>query len=322
MKKNHIGMILALLLIFSMTMIAIADLNTTDANYEGFIDDKKEGMTAGEMLEKATEELLALETMKYTLDMNMKSHVIEKAEEGLKEADMTIKMFQEGAIDLQNDKVHVISTSKAMTVEEEIDTVTELFMDNYTMYMKFPGAGKWFKNDINPIRQELQGLLGRNIENNAGISKQQMALFGRRATYLPDERMNEEDYYVILLTVDQEAFKAAADEMTKATMEITTQAIDLEVTSSSQQEELQEEIGAMIKELMHNMNMDIAYTYYIDKDSKTLEKMDVVQRMYMMSGIVEIHTTNTGSFNYYAFDEEISFPSIPPEDITEGFMVQ
>ncbi|AKL93603.1 hypothetical protein CACET_c00850 [Clostridium aceticum] len=321
MKKNQIAIILAFILVFSMTTAVMADTSTIDVNHEEAIDVTQEGMTATEMLEKASEELLGFKTMNYILDMDMKSHVIERAEEGLKEADMIIHMLQEGAVDLESNKVYVVSTSKAMAGEEEIDTVTELFIDNYDIYMKFPGTDQWLKSSIDPMMQELQALLGTNIENNVGISKQQMALFGMRATYLPEEKINGEEYYVVLLTVDKEAFKAAADEIIKATVEITQQLIKAEEVSSEEEEEMRQEIETMVKELIYGMDMEIEYTCYIHKDTKNLEKMGIVQRMNMMSGIVEIHTTSTGTFKYYAFDEEISFPNIPQEEIIEGLLV-
>lgn len=274
----------------------------------------REGMTASEMLQKASDKLLEYKTMKYTLDMKMNSQVIDNTQEG-QAVDMVMTMLMEGAMDQENNKVYIIGTTKTTAGDEAAEATTEIVMDDYVMYMKYPGSEKWLKQDLNPMMQDLQGLLGTNLQNTTGVSKQQMELFGMRATYLPEEVIDGETYYVILMTIDNEAFMKVMDEVLVKAVGVATEIMGPEASIQLEDEEMKQMMEAAIKEIINNMEMKVQYRYYIHQDTKVLDKMEVHQVIDMSMGILQQHAVSTGTFQYYGFDEAVEIPEVQPEEI-------
>lgn len=313
MKKSKGIILLSILLVLSMTMTAFADTSEISAVTKG-------GMTASEMLEKVSDELLEYKTLKYVLEMDMISSVIDKTQEEAEEEiaqELAMKMIMNAAMDQENDKLYIVNTVKTEVEEEAIEVSTEMLKQGSVMYMKLPGADKWMQQDLNPIMQELEALLGTNIQNGTGATKQQMELFGMTAAYLEDEKIDEEDYYVILITVDKEMFKAVIDEILDKIMILAMEMAGVEELNEVEEEGMKEAVEAMIAEMIKSMDIEVEYKYYINKETKILEKIDFQQTIRMEMGIIEQLTKATGAFQYYDFDEPVEIPEIQPEDIMD-----
>lgn len=307
MKKTKGIILLSILLVLSMTMTAFADTNETSAI-------TKEGMTASEMLEMVSDKLLEYKTLKNIIEIDMTSQVIDKTQE--KEAtEMVMNMLMEAAMDQENDKIYIVNTVKTILGEKTLEDNTEALKNGNVMYVKPPRVDKWIQQDLNPIVQEFEALLGTNMQNGTDITKKQMELFGMTATYLEEEEIDEEDYYVILITVDKEKFKAVMDEVLDKIMTLTVEMMDVEELDEVEEEEMKEAIEVMMTELITGMDMEIEYKYYINKETKVLEKMDFDQVIHMEMGIMDQHTTSTGVIKFYDFDEPVEIPEIQPEDI-------
>lgn len=280
----------------------------------------REGLTAGDMLEKTEDKLAALKALKYNLKMTMESHVIDKSQENY-EVFMTMEMLQEASMDQEKDKNHVISTTKVKTEGEEIEAVTEMVIGNHEMYVKLPETNKWMKQDINPMMKEIEVLMGTSIEGGTGISKQQIQLFGMTAAYLPEEKIDGEDYYVILFTVDKESVKAAMDEIIKKILPLTLQMKETQEITQQEEAEKRQQIEEMLKSLLSGMDLEVEYKYYINKATKELEKIEVDQTIHRVSGIVENHTTSVGTFTYFDFNEPLTLPNIKEKDVLKEFQL-
>ncbi|SNS45271.1 hypothetical protein SAMN05446037_101091 [Anaerovirgula multivorans] len=308
MKKTKGIILLSVLLVLSMTMTAFADTNETSAI-------TKEGMTASEMLEMVSDKLLEYKTLKNIIEIDMTSQVIDKTQEKEEAAEMVMNMLMEAAMDQENDKIYIVNTVKTVLGEETLEDNTEALKDGNVMYKKPPRVDKWIQQDLNPITQEFEALLGTNMQNGTDITKKQMELFGMTATYLEEEEIDEEDYYVILITVDKEKFKAVIDEVLDKIMTLSVEMMDVEEVDELEEEEMKEAIKAMMTEIITGMDMEVEYKYYINKETKVLEKMDFDQVIHMEMGMMEQHITSTGAIKFYDFDEPVEIPEIQPEDI-------
>ncbi|SDJ82149.1 S-layer homology domain-containing protein [Natronincola ferrireducens] len=273
----------------------------------------REGMTASEMLEKVTEKIEKFDTMKYTLNMDMKSHVIDRVEG--QEVFMTMDIILEGAIDQKNDQIHLVTTTTTKAGEEVVEAVVEMIMTEDMMYMKFPETEQWMAINIDPLMKELEAMLGTSMDKNTGISQQQMELFGMRASYLPEEKIDGEDYYVVAITVDQKAYRAAMDEILKNTMDLMVEMMGVGEVALEEKAEMEEAIKLMLHEMLTAMEMEVEYKYYIHQETKLMDKMEVDQAIHMKAGTVENHSVSKGVFRYYDFNEPVNIPTINPEDL-------
>ncbi len=275
----------------------------------------REGMTAPEILEKASDNLLELKTLKYNLEMDVISNIVDKTdEENPVEAESAVVMQMDAIMDQENNIVYIVNNIAMGIEDEEIETSSEILMDNYNMYMKLPGEDKWIRQDLDPMMKELEELLGMNMEQSPGISKQQMELFGVKATYLPDQIIDDNEYYVLFTTIDSDSIKETVDEILDKILDLS---IDMMGASDEipSEDEMAAVMKAFISEMIKNMDMEIEYKYFINKESKLIEKMDINQVMYMMMGTIENFAVSTGSFDYYDFNEPVTFPEIKDEDI-------
>ncbi len=276
----------------------------------------RDGMTATQLLAKVSDDLLEYETMKYHLEMDMVSNTKDLSDEdNITETDAVMKMLLEAVMDQANDRVYAVNTVIIEAGDESIETSTEMIMDNYVMYIKAPGVEGWMAQDINPMMQELEALLGTSIETNTGISQKQMEYFGMKASYLNDVTLDGQDYYVVLISVDKETFKIVIDEVLEKILDLTTDLMGAEELSGQDEEEMKLAIKMMMSELLQNLDMEIQYKYYINQETKLLDKADIEQVMTMVMGPIENHTTSTGSLYFYDFNEPVEIPEIQEEDI-------
>ncbi|QXM07005.1 hypothetical protein [Crassaminicella indica] len=335
MKNRKIALFMVLIFIVSMTITAVAQEDIT-----------KDGLTASEMLIKATNTFNNQYTTckfsnttnvntKTTGSMNIKKpdpnaegKFIEEEQKIDENTNMVI--LQEGIFE-KPEKIYVKTTIslKDMPQEQKPQT-SETFMDKGIMYIKSGENAKWIKIDINPLMAEIKKIIG-NDRANVGMTKEQMELFGMYATYDEDTVIDGKEYYVINVNMDSAALKEVYNKLInkmfdqlgkviEQTEKIKTEKSTTE-TNPVQTEEKpkmnKEVLMQQMKEMFSKMNMNITYKYYINKETKLYEFIDITQTMDMTMDKLHTQTTSSSKCKYYDFNKEVTFPVINADDIQD-----
>ncbi|MEW9122584.1 MAG: S-layer homology domain-containing protein [Thermotaleaceae bacterium] len=286
-------------------------LKKAQSYYETYL--LREGLTAAEMLQTASEKFEEFDTYKYrgAMDLETKVSIPEQGEQSVK-----MTMTQEGVFQKPL-KVYVKSTAEIKDMEiEGAQTDSEVYMDENQMYIRVPGEEKWMTMDFNPILQEIQKLTGQNQNlGNAVMSKEQMEMLGMFATYGPDVVKDGKYYYTIQSAFDSDSFKKIFQEVFDKLMDYFIALAEQNGETPSQAE--QEMAKQQLMEIINQMDLQIDYIIYVDKETKVFGDMKVIQMMDMNMGEIKSHTHSTGSFEYYDFNGEVSFPEIKPEDVMD-----
>ncbi|MCT4595476.1 MAG: hypothetical protein N4A57_14600 [Anaeromicrobium sp.] len=331
MKNKKISLLMILIFIVSMTVTAMAQEEIT-----------KDGLTASEVLIKSNDTFNnQYTTLKFkgTTNMNTKTtgsmmikktdpnnegQFVEEEEKVDENVDMT--MSQEGIFE-KPEKVYVKTTTSVKNMPEEQKTQSsEVLMDQGVMYMRIGENTKWLKLDINPMMQEMKKIMG-NDGTNMGMTKEQMELFGMYASYDENTVIDGKEYYVINVNMDSTALKEITskamdkifDQFEKIMEETEkTEAKTESTQTKSEQPEMDKEtLKKQMQEMFSKMNMNVTYKYYINKETKMYEFMDISQIIDMNTDKIHIQTTSTGKYKYYDFNKEVTFPIINAENLQE-----
>jgi hypothetical protein len=316
------------------------------AHDEHFVRD---GLEAEEILVLANKKLEEEKTYKAKGNMNMDMRVNveglpaeDESAKTLMEQGMNMNMLIDFDIQAQNpDKVYMkqVTVSKSDMNELESEENGEVYMDGAMMYQKNSLSGdKWIKNDMSSVFSKIQSLQGNNIQNMTQLTDQQLKFFKDYAGFGEDVKKDGKEYYVITLDLDKEAYKKFYEDYTK---EIIDASINASLEQKSDGKDLQLEEQAEIEmakqfvsQMINDMDMEISYSFYIDKKTKCYESMDMNVSMYMnMDRIVqmmaqmseedtdisnikmEMVTNMKGQFKYSDFGKEVVFPEITKDDI-------
>ncbi len=276
----------------------------------------REGLTAMQMLDTADKKLKGYKTYKFTGKINMNGKV--KAPQG--EELINMEMLQEG----QGENPETVYVKTTMTMKDKEGTETkstsEAYMKDRIMYMKIDGSEKWIKMDMNPMMNELEGIMGGSV-GNTGISSEQLKMFGMYAKYEEEATIDGKEYYVIGIDVDKESFKKIYKEIMDKTMKISMDAAmtadkeNPEMKELAQDEEVQAQMQKAIEEMIANMDMELGYKLYIDKKEKNYDKMDMNINMNMTMEGIHTEMLMNGDYKYFDFDQAVKFPEIKESDI-------
>ncbi|AOT70848.1 DUF6612 family protein [Geosporobacter ferrireducens] len=304
MKNKKVVLLLAMMMVLSVTSVAMAQ--TEAANLT------REGLSAMEMMQLASEKMDAFDTYKYNgvLNMEMKMDV-----PGEEKQEMKMEIVQEGVFK-KPQQVYGKTTGKILNMElPGGDRTTEVYMNDNTMYIRDGQEEQWIKMDMDPLLKEIQKLTGSQEMGGAVMSKEQMAALGMYATYGQDVVKDGKTYYVINVNMDQEAFKKMYQEVMEKIM---PQFAEMAVKEGEEQPQVDPEvIKKQIVEMISMMEMEMEYSMYIDKETKLFEDMKIKQTLQMNMGEMKSHTSSEGTYKYYDFNGEVTFPEIKPEDIKE-----
>lgn len=294
-----------------MTSMAMAETE------EEFIQKiTREGVMADQMLQNANEKMSEFETYKYTSNMNIESKVTGSMEG--EELDQTVNMVttQEGIVQ-KPQKVYGKSITKILGMNEAQEQVSEILMEDGTMYMKMANAEKWIKMDLNPIMQETQKIFGKQDMGSIGLPKEQMELLGMYASFDEDAVIDGKEYYIINMAVDKDAFQKVYNQVMDKMMDHFDEWMKLGEQEQDQPEMDMEEFKDQMKEMMGNMETEVSYKFYVDKETKLYDRMDMVQTVKMNLGEMRTTAYTKADFKYYDFNKEVVFPTINPEDVQD-----
>ncbi|WP_432406420.1 hypothetical protein [Wukongibacter sp. M2B1] len=307
----------------------------------------RKGLSAGQMLLEVNEKLMELRTYKANSDIKMN---MEMKIEGLPADDeISDKLLKQGMnmdmdieLDMQvknPDKVYIKQTMKMnidMPEEANVDqeNTTEMFMDENAMYQKTDLTGeKWIKSDMSSILSQIQSLQGNNPQNMMQLSKEQIEFYKNYAWYSDDEKVDGKYYYVVNVDIDKEAYKKFFQEYTEKIMNaVIEQQQEIDPLADETEAEMAK---MMITQMLEQLEMEVSYKFYIDKESMIYDKMWISQDMYMnMDSLiqmiaamseeedtdlseakVEMVITSEGELNYTDFNGEVTMPVIGEEDI-------
>jgi len=302
--------------ILSMTTLAMAQ------SEEDFIKDlTREGMMPEQLLQLSSDQLTEFDSYKFKVDMNMDITTelpeTEDAEATENIQNMKMNITQEGVMETPA-KVYVTSTSKVVSSEQDIPAMTsEVLLDNNAMYIKMLDQEKWNKIDINPFMKKMQEITGNSTAGNTGLSKEQIKLFTPYTSFDKDIVKDGKEYYVLNITLDQDAFDKIYKEMFKSISEGFGDMFADVVNKDEQSEEKidKEELSKAMSGLFENMKMNIEYKMYIDKETKLYSAMDRIQNSNNLGRWIICKTMNNAHYTYYGFNEEVSFPVITTENV-------
>lgn len=304
----------------------------------------REGLTAAEMLEASSNKNLEFETYKQkgTMDMQIKMQIEGLPQEEIEEDEELKSMMNEGMnmsidmdIQIENpDKAYIKEVVKANELEAG-DQVIEIFMDETTMYTKIEEDGKWIKNDMSEIYQQMQELSGNKPYEVATISKEQLEFFKKYARFDENQKVDGEEYYVVNMDINKEAYKKYYKELIDKSIDSVIELQKQNPNMANEEAMDPEQLSQMMKQIFKDMEMEISYRFYIDKKTKAYEIMDITQDIYMnMDNLInmmnemaeeedkvdvkaEMVNHMEGQFKLYDFNKEITFPDIQPEDILD-----
>lgn len=315
MKRKGIVLLCVLLLVVAFTSTAMAQ------SEEEFIQQlTREGITASQMLEKANEKMSVFDTYKYRGTMDINTKVLTPTEE---QQDINMIMNQEGVY--QNpQKAYTKSIATIVNAGEEgiptlPEQVSEALVEDGVMYIRTGQTNQWMKLDLNPMMQELESLLGKKDPANVGMTKEQIEMFGMYASYDQDMQIDGKEYYVINVDVDKDSFK----KIYQQTMEHMFKYFgEIEKQQNTENDEAipkfnSEEVQNQMQEMIEKMEMEVNYKFYIDKETKVYEVMEMSQTLNMNVEEVKTQSNTQGKYQYYDFNKPVEFPVVKAEDIME-----
>lgn len=304
----------------------------------------REGLSASDMMMLASEKSDAYSTYKQkgTMKTNMQMKIDGLPQEEIDNNPDIAALLGEGMdmdIDIEvhaqtPDKAYIKEVIKSDTLEEEKDQEIEMFMDGPVMYTKITGVDKWAMQDMGPIMDMAQSVSGSDPYKVSQISNDELEFFKEYASFEEDEVLDGSEHYVIYISIDKDTYREYYTEIMEKTMDSVVQ---LQTESAQFQESSSldpEQYKQMMMQLISDMEVEIEYRFYINKETKDFEKMWISQNINMpMQQLISTvaaavgddapdidisMTTHTeGEFIFYDFDEEIEFPEISPEDIMD-----
>ncbi|SHK43956.1 hypothetical protein [Paramaledivibacter caminithermalis] len=238
------------------------------------------------------------------------------------------------------DKAYIKQVIKSDTEEVQSENTIEIYMDGPTMYQKMDISGdKWIKNDMSSVYNKIQSLQANNPQSMSQLSDEQIEFFKDYARYGENVKKGGKEYYVILLDIDKETYKRFYEEYTKEIMDASLEASlkqQSENNGLEQKNEVEIEMAKQfVTQMINDMEIEVSYKFYINKNTKHYEKMDLTMDMYMnMDNLIqkmaqmfqdededlskikmEMVTHMEGQFDYFGFGKEVVFPKITEDDI-------
>ncbi|CAH2211992.1 S-layer homology domain-containing protein [Tepidibacter aestuarii] len=301
----------------------------TKANYDSMIKNaveyyntelKREGLTVYDMLDKASQNMLEKKTYKATTNTTSTS-TIKSQEES--EEDMVTNMSKVQEIQFEAPETVYVkdtTTMKNPETDEDMIMTSEVYMKDRIMYIKSDAQEKWIKMDMNPMMNELQSVMGSSMNTNT-LTKEQLDVFGMYAKYEADEKIEDKDYYVVSIDIDNESFKEIVKMIADKATEIAANVEDIENKDKKDIDEFidesgnQEMVKQIIDSLIENMQLEMKCKYYIDKETKMYDKMKMEMDMNMNFMGMNSETKSTAESKYYDFGEDVEFPEISEDDI-------
>lgn len=198
--------------------------------------EKKNGMTAGELLEKSTVAMAAYDTYKFTANGDMKLVVP-------KTPAMNMNLTMEGAFRKPAEMYFKETVEAKIPNAPQQKTTVEMYTYDGKFYQKIDDS-EWQPLDIT-LPADMMAQL-QNQDPAAAI--EQMKKFGLIVTYGNEVKIDGKDYYALYVRIDEANFKKY----------------------------LQESLAQLETpgELFNGMKFELSYRGYVNKDTLILEKIN------------------------------------------------
>ncbi len=216
----------------------------------------KDNMSPEELLAKSAKVCQEFNTYTMEGDMNIK---MEAYADGKKNEEMPGGFTSSIYGQYQNDPfaVYAKQTIKAEAPDfPQGDTVVETYMTTENMYIKMPGQ-EWNELDM-PFSPEFWKQQ-QDIQSDPIKVVAQMKEFGIIVNFGNNEKINNQEYYVVNATMDTEKFKQGYQKI----MAQVVQNVPGETKGEVSEQEMQE----FMQNLFNKMKFDCYYTSYINKDT-------------------------------------------------------
>jgi ribosomal silencing factor RsfS len=306
----------------------------------------RDGLSASDMLVLINEKTAEASTYKQKgimlteMDLIIEGITPEQIEENedlntFLDGGMQMSMQMDMDISVQTpDKVYMKQSISSNAEVEQVIQDIETFMDGSIMYTRMAGTDKWIMQDLGSVMEQIQAISDREPYQMTQLSEDELRMFKEFARYEDDVEADDKEYYVISLNIDKDAYS-------EYYMEIIEKVMDSVVALQMENPQLQQDPAfdaqhykQMMTALVTDMEVELFYKYYINKETKMFEKMWLSQNMTMpmeqfMAEVVavlgedappfsvKVLSRSEGEFEVYDIDVEVDFPVITDEDIMD-----
>ncbi|GBF34297.1 antigen 332 [Desulfocucumis palustris] len=275
----------------------------------------RDGMSPEELLAKSTKACQEFNTytMEGDLDIQMEAYADGKKNEEMP-GGFTSSLYGQ----YQNDPfaVYMKQTIKPESPDFPLgETVVETYMTQENMYIKMPGQ-EWSKMDM-PFSPEFFKQQ-QDIQSDPLKAVAQMKEFGITLNFGNNEKIDNQEYYVVNAAMDMDKFK----ESYRKIMEQVIQNVPGETESQDPGQEMQNFMQSMFEK----MKFDCYYTSYINKNTLVCDIVKFDMKMNFDLDLpgqeaaegdsakpaqkVEMVVTSRGDFNIRDCGEPFSAPDI------------
>jgi len=306
----------------------------------------RDGLSASDMLVLINEKTAEVDTykqkgtlftdMELILEGTTQEQIEENEElEAFLDGGMDISMQMDMEVSVQTpDKIYITQSVVSEAETEEMTQYAESFIDGSVMYTRMSGTDKWVMQDMGPVMEQIQAISDREPYQMTQLSEDELKIFKEFARYENDVELDGKEYYVIGLDIDKDTYKEYYIEIIEKVMD---SVVTLQIEDPRLQEDPAfdpEQYKQMMKALVADMEVELCYKYYVNKETKMFDKMWLSQEMIMpmeqfMTEIVEILgeeappfsvkvlSRSEGEFELYDFGVEVEFPVITEDDILD-----
>ncbi|MDD4171319.1 MAG: hypothetical protein PHQ94_03690, partial [Syntrophomonas sp.] len=220
-------------------------------------------------------------------DQTMKMKMDSKIEAWLQAEPLIMYMKQKANIDMP---------SAPSPAPQAIDT--EMVLNQEGMFMTMPDIG-WVKMDLEGL--DIQALMKQSMAQDPAAAMQQIKDMGMCLSFANDQVKNDKQYWVLTGTMGGDIFKSDYFQQFSKQMPAMEQDVDMQ-------------------KLLQDMDLDLVYTIWIDKETFYDDYMDMTGKMKLnmdipasqesQGGSMTMAMDLTASYTMSDYGREFSVPEI------------
>ncbi|MEN6461631.1 MAG: copper amine oxidase N-terminal domain-containing protein [Syntrophomonas sp.] len=248
---------------------ASIDWQSKDQTVAVKYQEKRDGLLADEMLTKASKAMEKYNTYKMKVNMDMSNQIEAEGQES-QTMDMTNRM--EMAYQQQPLLMYIKQEISGLAGqdEEKIENITsESLINKDGFYMTMPDQG-WVKMEIPGM--DIATLMEQSGNQNVVDYIQQMKDAGVVMSYANDQVKDGKEYWVINVTMGPKTFQNFYQNMIKQIPALNADTTDTETSADFQN---------VMKDVLNNLQADMVYNLWIDKETLLTKFMDLDAKINM-----------------------------------------
>lgn len=267
--------------------------------------EKRNGMSADEMLGKSSQALADYNTYKMKIDTDMAMKVEASGE---KNETMNMDMKSQADCSYQAKPMVMYMQQQVSGSDtnsgEKIDNIkSEMLMNENGMFMTMPETG-WIKMDLPGL--DIKALMEQSGSQDIMSSIQKMKESGVLLNYGNDTNKNGKDYWVLNVTMSPDSFQNYLQSMMKQL----PAAFNAQPAGENQ---------PALNDLLKNMKVDMFYRMWLDQKTFLPKFMDVNATMDMTMKIpdennkiaeISMQQTQTGKYELYDYGTAFTVPDV------------